>query len=99
MKWMVLVCACVAWPAFADGMDTALAEPPVVPILREPSSDFSPLSATNGAAAGPSAAAQTGPTRIGGYPVRIAWDHVAVAAALLGGLYLMGSSTAAGSSN
>ncbi len=38
---------------------------------------------------------QTGTGRLGGYPVNIAWDHVAVGTAILGIMYLLGDDASA----
>jgi hypothetical protein len=115
MRSFITLCF-LATPALADGVgvDTAVSDPPVVPLVRAPDSDFqgagtmvtsgtgaqsggSPYG--QGAHAGPTAGGGALQPQILGYQTNIAWDHVAVGIAILGGMYLFGESEAASSSN
>lgn len=69
----------------ADGVSSGLTDQPVLPIVRESPSTGHPLAIGSNASGRPG----VGPDQIAGYDVNIAWDHVAVGAAVVGTLFLM----------
>lgn len=99
MSWfrLIFVLAFVIGAAArADGPLPQLSDPLVLPapvvIQDAPQTASGPLSATGTARGLP----QIGiPSTLGGYPVNIAWDHVAVGAAILGVMYMLGSDASA----
>lgn len=73
----------------ADGPLPQLSDPIVVPAPA----NSQPLSAiTSNGLSGSLASSQRS---LGGYPVNIAWDHVAVGAAILSVMYLLGEDASA----
>jgi len=83
-KW-VLVAACLGTIAQADGVNSGLTDGTVVPIVRAEPTTGQPLAIGSNNTGRPG----VGPDQIAGYDVNIAWDHVAVGAAIIGVLYLV----------
>lgn len=71
--------------AMADGVNDGLAERPVVPIVRANPTNGAPLTAGSNSVGRPG----VGPDQIYGYDVNIAYDHAAVAVAIVAVLFLM----------
>lgn len=88
IRYKVLCGLVWLWPAsvWADGVNTALHDPPVTPVIRQPEASVGPPLTIG---SNPVGRPGVGPDQIAGYDVNIAWDHVAVGMAVLGGLFLM----------
>jgi hypothetical protein len=84
IKW-ILVVMWVGTVAQADGVNSGLTDGTVVPIVRAEPTTGQPLAIGSNNTGRPG----VGPDQIAGYDVNIAWDHVAVGAAVIGVLYLM----------
>lgn len=71
--------------ALSDGVNAGLDDAHVAPLLRDDTTVGQPLTIGSNAVGRPG----VGPDQVYGYDVNIAYDHVAVAMAILGGLFLM----------
>ncbi len=69
----------------ADGVNIGLDDAHVVPVVRENPTVGQPLTIGSNAVGRPG----VGPDQIYGYDVNIAYDHLAVGMAILGGIFLM----------
>jgi len=84
--WLiVMTLICMATAVRADGVSAGLTDRTVLPIVRADPATGQPLAIGSNAVGRPG----LGPDQIAGYDVGIAWDHVAVGAAIVGTLFLM----------